>query len=103
LGSKYKFRIYFQQLDRDMHFKTVEICIIDAIVAYLAELGIDTSDIKERRTAILNKGVMITGGTVNAESVVAGTEAKSIISRITSGGRDNQAALNAPMFQGEKT
>jgi hypothetical protein len=85
LGSENRFRIYFQQLDRDMHLKTIEICIIDAIVAYLDELGIDTSDIRERRTAILNTGVMITGGTVNSESVVAGAGAKSVISRIQSG------------------
>src|SRR6201999_1303333 len=31
LGSENRFRIYFQQLDRDMHLKTLEICIIDAI------------------------------------------------------------------------
>jgi hypothetical protein len=85
LGSENRFRIYFQQLDRDMHLKTLEICIIDAIVSYLDELGIDTSDIRERRTAILNTGVMITGGTVKAESLVAGAGAKSVISRVQSG------------------
>jgi hypothetical protein len=99
LGAENRFRVYFQQLDRDMHLKTTEICIIDAIVSYLDKLGIDTSDIRERRTAILNTGVMITGGTVSAESVVAGAGAQSIISRIQSGfsaggGRTSQSTTD---------
>ena len=64
-----------------MHRKTTEQCVIDAIVDYLEQHGVDTSDIRERRTAILNTGVMISGGVVHAESLVAGTGAKSIVSR----------------------
>ena len=82
IGAENRFRVYFQQLDRDMHRKTTEQCVIDAIVDYLEQHGVDTSDIRERRTAILNTGVMISGGVVNAQSVVAGTGAKSIISRV---------------------
>lgn len=84
LGMEDRFRVYFQQLDRDMHLKTVEQCMIDAIVTYLEERGIDTSDIRERRHAILNNGVFISGGVVNAESLTAGAGARSIISKVQS-------------------
>ena len=84
LGMENWFRVYFQRLDRDMHMKTVEQCLIDAIVDCLEEHDIDTSDIRERRTAILNNGVMISGGVVTAESIAAGSGAKSIVSKLQS-------------------
>ncbi|HME22391.1 MAG TPA: hypothetical protein VKI44_13785 [Acetobacteraceae bacterium] len=84
LGMEDRFRVYFQRLDRDMHMKTVEQCLIDAIVDCLEEHDIDTSDIRERRTAILNNGVMISGGVVTAESIAAGSGAKSVVSKLQS-------------------
>jgi hypothetical protein len=90
LGMENRFRVYFQRLDRDMHMKTVEQCLIDAIVDCLEEHDIDTSDIRERRTAILNNGVMISGGVVTAESIAAGAGAKSVVSKLQSMGSSSK-------------
>jgi hypothetical protein len=84
LGMENRFRVYFQRLDRDMHQKTIEQCLMDSIVDYLEDHDIDTSDIRERRTAILNSGVLVTGGMVTAENVTVGTGARSMVSKVQS-------------------
>ncbi|MDO9709928.1 hypothetical protein [Paracraurococcus lichenis] len=82
LAMENRFRVFFQKLDRDMHLKTIEQCLIDSIVDYLDERDIDTSDIKERRSTILNQGVVISGGVVTAESIAAGHGATSVVSKV---------------------
>lgn len=68
---------YFQQLDKDLYAKVVEKRILQAIIEFLEEKGIDTSELIERQTTILNQGVYVTGGTVNAQNIAAGTGAKA--------------------------
>jgi len=76
------YQSYFQLLDKDMVSKTCQHIIINSIVDFLDSKGIATDDIKERRTQIFNSGVMVSGGTVNAQqlAVGAGATAKSRIS-----------------------
>jgi hypothetical protein len=73
-----RFHRYFQKLDRDMHVKVVEKAVLEAMVAFLDDRGIDTSELRQRQTTILNNGVFVSGGaTVNAGSMAAGTGAQA--------------------------
>jgi NAD-dependent DNA ligase len=52
---------------------------LEAFRAFLDDHGIDTSDIKDRGTQILNNGVIVSGGTVTAEGLAVGANAKASI------------------------
>ncbi|MGP3967469.1 hypothetical protein [Streptomyces sp. 6N223] len=70
---------YFQEQDVEMYDGLIERRIWDALVDFLDEHGVDVSELKERRTTILNNGVYITGqGSLTARSVAAGTGARSV-------------------------
>jgi hypothetical protein len=69
------YRHYFQKLDRDMYFKLVEQQILDAVITFLDSRQVDTSDLKQRQTTILNNGVMISGGSIEAQNFAVGTGA----------------------------
>lgn len=74
LGSG-AFSHYFQKLDGDFYTKVLEYRILDAIVEFLDEHDIDTSEIRERRALILNSGIIVQGGDVRAESLAVGVGA----------------------------
>lgn len=67
---------HFQKLDREMYVKLLERSILDTVVAVMDECDIDTSDLVERKSTILNEGVLITGGTLQAGSLAVGRGAK---------------------------
>lgn len=75
--SSRNFRQFFQKLDSEMYQKVIERQILDAIITFLDEHDIDTSDLKERETAILNNGVIVTGGSVRADSLAVGQRARA--------------------------
>lgn len=68
---------YFQKLDKEMYLKFVQQQLLDSIVTFLDERNIDTSDLKERQTAIFNSGVMMSGGSISAENISVGFGAKA--------------------------
>ncbi|RKT89209.1 hypothetical protein SAMN05421805_101765 [Saccharopolyspora antimicrobica] len=71
-----RYHRYFQQLDKEMYAKLAERRVMDALEQFLADHNVDTSDLNERQTTILNNGVYVTGqGKLNAMSVAAGTNA----------------------------
>ena len=76
------YRRYFQRLDLEMTVKLVERQLLESIARFLRERGIDTSELEERQTAILNYGLIVSGGNVTAESVAVGQGAQSFASRI---------------------
>jgi hypothetical protein len=76
-GMSTSYRRYFQRLDREMYVKTLEQRLLDAIIQFLDEHNVDTSDLVERQTTILNNGVMLSGGTIQAESLAVGTGARA--------------------------
>lgn len=90
------YRRYFQRLDREMTTKIVERQLLDSIAGFLREHQVDTSELQERQTAILNYGLIMSGGTMTAESVAVGQGAQSLISRIG-------AAIRAPREEGAAT
>jgi hypothetical protein len=78
---------YFQKLDGEMHGKVVDKTVLEALVSFLDAKGIDTAELVQRQTTILNNGVFVTGGaTVTAQSMAAGAGAQA-----TAGGRQRVA------------
>ncbi|MDA3642423.1 hypothetical protein LZ318_20985 [Saccharopolyspora indica] len=71
-----RYHRYFQQLDKEMYAKLAERRVMDTLEQFLADHNVDTSDLSERQTTILNNGVYVTGqGKLNAMSVAAGAGA----------------------------
>ena len=95
MGMQNYYRVYFQQLDKERHVKTIKQCTIDAIVDFLSDHNIDTSDIRDRRTAILNNGVIVSGGDLNAENLAVGKGAKAAVSRLGGKPRNNGPSAGA--------
>ena len=60
-----------------MTLKLVEKEILDAIIDFLEAHDIDTSELRERQSMILNNGVIMSGGTVQAETVAMGGRARA--------------------------
>lgn len=72
-----EWRVYFQKLDKEMHHKMVQQQLLDCLVDFLDDHGIDTSEIKERTTHILNNGLIVSGGSVTAEGLAVGERAQT--------------------------
>jgi hypothetical protein len=68
---------YFQKVDSDFFGKALERQILDALVAFLERRGIDTSELRERQTTIMNSGVIVQGGDVNAEALAVGAGSRA--------------------------
>jgi hypothetical protein len=73
------YRHYFQMLDKEMYVKIFEKQLLVALQDFLDAHNIDTSDIKERQTTILNSGVIVQGGELKAEALSVGAGAQSSI------------------------
>jgi hypothetical protein len=71
------YRLHFQQLDKEMNHKLLESRMLDAFIEFLDAHDIDTSSLRERKTTILNNGVLISGGTVKADAIAAGQGARA--------------------------
>lgn len=69
---------YFQKMDGDLYNKLFEHEVLDSLVEFLDAHGVDTSELKERQTTILNNGVMVQGGDVKAESLAVGAGARAL-------------------------
>ena len=76
-GMSPNYRRYFQRLDREMYVKIAEQRLLDAIIQFLDEHNVDVSELVERQTTILNNGVMLSGGSIQAESLAVGTGARA--------------------------
>ncbi|GAA2285027.1 hypothetical protein GCM10010149_33370 [Nonomuraea roseoviolacea subsp. roseoviolacea] len=89
-ASDERYQRYFQKLDSEMYTKVVEQRIFDALVQFLDKRNIDTGDLVQRQTTILNNGVMVTGnGTINADNVAGGAGAHAGHGGQKSGGDSN--------------
>jgi hypothetical protein len=67
---------YFQKVDYELLSKLVDKRILDALVQFLDARGVDTSELKEQQTAILNNGIIVQGGDVKADGLAVGRGAK---------------------------
>ena len=70
-------RHYFQRSDEDFNRKLIERKLLDELADFLEAHGYDSADIRERRTTILNNGIIVHGGNVQAEALAVGTGAKA--------------------------
>ena len=52
-------RRYLQLLDAEKHTKSIEAMALDAIIDFLDDRGVDTSEVRTRRAAILDSGVFV--------------------------------------------
>jgi hypothetical protein len=89
--SSGQFGHYFQKADGDFYGKLLERSILDRIVTFLNEHQVDTSEIKERQTMILNSGIIVQGGDLKAESLAVGAGARAV----KSGGTTPKAVKGA--------
>lgn len=71
-ASPNEYRRYFQKLDKEMYLKVLEKNILDSILTFLEENNIDVSELRQRQSIILNNGVIMSGGSMNAENVSVG-------------------------------
>jgi hypothetical protein len=80
-GTENSWRVYFQKLDKEMHTKIVQQQMLDVLISFLDDHGIDTSEIKDRGTHILNNGVIVSGGMISAEGLAVGQGAQASVSK----------------------
>lgn len=69
MASADKLQNFFQKSDVEMYRKKIEQRLFQSIIQYLDEVNVDTSEFKARQETIINNGVMMTGGTMNAQNV----------------------------------
>ncbi len=69
------FSHFFQKMDQEMYVKVVETRLLDTLVDFLDEHGIDTAELRSRQTTILNQGTFV--GSIQAEVVAVGQGAKA--------------------------
>lgn len=72
-----QYQHYFQLLDREMYSKIVEMELLDGLISFLDDHNIDTSDLKERETSIINQGIIVKSGDVKAKTLAVGKGAKA--------------------------
>jgi hypothetical protein len=96
-GMSATYRHYFQKLDELMYFKLIQKQIFESIVTFLDARDIDTSELKERQGAVLNNGVIITGGEIKAQNMAVGSAARAMAGQfLKSGGGTAQGGQPAP-------
>ena len=66
---------FFQELDRRSTENAFAGRITRAFVDFLDEHGVDTSELREQRTTLLNQGIVVQGGDLKAKNVAAGVGA----------------------------
>ena len=67
---------YFQELDAGKYLKIIQRRIFQAVLEFLEEQGVDTTEYRRQQNEITNNGVVITGGTVHG-SVAGGLFAQA--------------------------
>ncbi len=68
---------YFQKLDKELYVKTLERSLLDTLVVQLEAHNIDSTDLAERKTTIINSGVIVSGGDVKANALAVGAQASA--------------------------
>jgi hypothetical protein len=76
-ASSSAYRQFFQMLDKEMYVKIIERQILDSVVDFLESKDIDTTSLREQQTMILNSGVIVSGGSINAENLAVGEQARA--------------------------
>jgi hypothetical protein len=83
LVSSGRYRHYFQKLDKEMYVKILDREILDTLIKFLDDHNIDTSQMQAERTTILNNGIIVQGGNVEAQSLAVGANAQAVLTQET--------------------
>ncbi len=59
--SSRRYLHYYQRMDTDFHRKSLDSRVLDAIIDFLDAHGIDTSEMRERQSTIMNHGIVVQG------------------------------------------
>ncbi|MEU4162652.1 hypothetical protein [Actinoplanes sp. NPDC026670] len=69
---------HFQRADKDQYLRIIERKVLDSLEQFLAAHGIDSSDVRERQSMIINNGLLATGNSqIKAENVAVGINARA--------------------------
>jgi len=71
-ASQPEYRRYFQLLDRQAYKSVLEKGLLEAVVEFLDQHNVDTSELKERQSVVLNNGIILSGGSLHADSLAVG-------------------------------
>lgn len=77
IAASTSYRRFFEMLDKEMYVKITQRHLLETIIAFLDRKNIDTTDFNEQRNTILNNGVMVSGGSITAESLAVGERAQA--------------------------
>ncbi len=72
---------YFQLIDKDFYGKLVKETLLDSLFKSLDKRNISTAGFKDASTRIYNEGVIVNGGTLQAESIAAGSGARASVKK----------------------
>jgi hypothetical protein len=78
LGAASTAHTYIQQLDAAKYTRIIERLVTDTVLDFLADKGVDTTAYQNSALAVINSGVVISGGTVNGP-VVAGANSAATV------------------------
>ncbi|MGW4213837.1 hypothetical protein ACWEIJ_38045 [Lentzea sp. NPDC004789] len=74
-----KYHNYFQKTDAAKHLKVIERHVLAALLDFLDDRGVDTTEFRNRQMTILNQGVIQTGGVSNVGNQAVGSEATATV------------------------
>ena len=72
-----EFLHYFQKMDQQYCHNTVDKIVLETLIDFLDDHGIDTSDLRVNQSTIFNSGVIVQGGDITAQSLAVGAAAKA--------------------------
>jgi hypothetical protein len=70
---------YFQKTDAAKHLKLIERHVLAALLDFLDEHDVDTTEFRNRQMTILNQGIIQTGGISNVGNQAVGSEATATV------------------------
>jgi hypothetical protein len=74
-GADDNYHNYFQKTDAAKHLKLIERHVLAALLDFLDERDVDTTEFRNRQMTILNQGIIQTGGISNVGAQAVGSEA----------------------------
>jgi len=71
------FERYFQLVDLDFHKKIIQESLLDSLMKSLRQRNVCTESLQAASTTIHNEGVIVNGGSVQAQNISAGKSAQA--------------------------
>jgi hypothetical protein len=82
---------FFEKSDRDLYVKALQKQLLDSIIDFLDSRNVDTSDLRDQRSYIINSGLIVHGD-LQASAVAVGEAAKANTRSVNSSKSDQPAA-----------